>query len=154
MCRWDVSSIDSPDEWTSDYFHKDYRWKYEYTRDILTCILEQTLSAEAPKYETILELDRKVREKPLPPHLNVFMTADEEECTPSVYMRRCLLGQYRSVSEYLEIFAYLSGNLILSQHCSTSIGVSSPKRCWTIPPTHFAVPMRHPSWPPIVVLQV
>lgn len=59
---------------------------------------ELTLTAEAPQYQTVLELDRKVREKTLPPHLNVFMSPEDEHCTPSVYMRGCLLGQYRSVS--------------------------------------------------------
>ncbi|KAF6762713.1 fungal-specific transcription factor domain-containing protein [Ephemerocybe angulata] len=75
-----------------------YRWKYEFARDIFPFLIEHTLAAEAPKYETILELDRKVREKTLPPHLNVFMNVDDDNCTPSVYMRRCLLGQYRSVA--------------------------------------------------------
>jgi hypothetical protein len=83
----------------SDWTVSDYRWKHEFSRDIFSCVLEQTLSAEPPKYETILELDRKVREKTLPPHLNSFMSVVEEDCTPSAYMRKCLLGQYRSVSE-------------------------------------------------------
>ncbi|TEB30149.1 hypothetical protein FA13DRAFT_1733962 [Coprinellus micaceus] len=75
-----------------------YRWKYEFSRDIFSTVLEQTLSARAPKYEVILELDRKVREKTLPPHLNSFMNLDDQNCTPSVYMRRCLLGQFRTVT--------------------------------------------------------
>lgn len=65
-------------------------------------MLELTLTAQAPQYQTILDLDRKVREKTLPPHLNIFMSSEDEHCTPSVYMRRCLLGQYRSVSESLK----------------------------------------------------
>lgn len=76
----------------------DYRWKYEFTKEIFSTVTELTLTAEAPQYQTVLELDRKVREKTLPPHLNVFMSPEDEHCTPSVYMRGCLLGQYRSVS--------------------------------------------------------
>jgi hypothetical protein len=61
-------------------------------------VTELTLTAEAPQYKIVLELDRKVREKTLPPHLNMFMSPEDEDCTPSVYMRGCLLGQFRSVS--------------------------------------------------------
>ncbi|TFK43632.1 fungal-specific transcription factor domain-containing protein [Crucibulum laeve] len=75
-----------------------YQWKYEFTKEIFASVLELTLTAKAPQYQTILDLDRKVREKTLPPHLNVFMSPEDEHCTPSVYMRRCLLGQYRSVT--------------------------------------------------------
>jgi hypothetical protein len=78
----------------------DYRWKYEFVKEILSVVLEQSLTAEAPQYRTILELDRKLREKRLPPHLNVFMSPEEERFTPSVYMRGCILGQYRAVSKY------------------------------------------------------
>ncbi|KAF8076284.1 fungal-specific transcription factor domain-containing protein [Lyophyllum atratum] len=74
-----------------------YRWKYEFTKEVFSTVTELTLTAEAPNYETVLELDRKVREKALPPHLNVFMNSEDEHCTPSEYMRGCLLGQYRTV---------------------------------------------------------
>ncbi|KAF9469100.1 fungal-specific transcription factor domain-containing protein [Collybia nuda] len=75
-----------------------YRWKYEFTKEIFSTVTELTLTAEPPRYQTVLELDRKVREKTLPSHLNVFMSPEDEHCTPSVYMRGCLLGQYRSVT--------------------------------------------------------
>ncbi|KAI3612460.1 hypothetical protein WG66_009912 [Moniliophthora roreri] len=75
-----------------------YQWKYEFCRDILPQVLELTLAAEPPSYETILYLDRQVREKILPPHLNTFMNGDEQHFTPSTYMRGCLLGSYRSVT--------------------------------------------------------
>ncbi|KAJ3987194.1 fungal-specific transcription factor domain-containing protein [Lentinula detonsa] len=75
-----------------------FQWKYEFCRDILAQVLELTLTAEPPSYQIILDLDRKIREKTLPPHLNVFMSAEDEHCTPAAYMRRCNLGQYRSVT--------------------------------------------------------
>lgn len=75
-----------------------YRWKYEFTKEIFASVIELTLTAEAPQYQTILELDRKVREKTFFPHLNAFISPEDEECTPSVYMKRSLLGQYRSIT--------------------------------------------------------
>ncbi|KAK0230819.1 hypothetical protein IW262DRAFT_1261635 [Armillaria fumosa] len=75
-----------------------YQWKYEFCKEIFSDILELTLTAEAPNYQTILELDRKVREKVLPPHLNVFMNPEDENCSPSAFMHGCLLGQYRTVT--------------------------------------------------------
>ncbi|KAJ7283756.1 fungal-specific transcription factor domain-containing protein [Mycena rebaudengoi] len=75
-----------------------YEWKYTFTRDVFSIITERTLTAESPTYETILELDRLVRAKTLPPYLNVFLGREDANCTPSVYMRGCLLGQFRSVA--------------------------------------------------------
>ncbi|EGO01985.1 hypothetical protein SERLA73DRAFT_177669 [Serpula lacrymans var. lacrymans S7.3] len=72
-----------------------WRWKHTFTRDVFMQVTELTLTAAPPSYETILELDRKVREKVLPPSLNVYCNTDDEFCTPSVYMRGRLLSQFR-----------------------------------------------------------
>jgi hypothetical protein len=56
-----------------------------------------TLSASVPSYSTVLELDRKIREKVLPQSLNVFFSQDDD-CTPSTYMRGSLLSQFRSIT--------------------------------------------------------
>ena len=85
--------------YNAELYYLDYRWKYEFTEEIFASVIELTLTAAAPQYQTILELDRKVREKTLFPHLNAFINPDDEECTPSVYMKRSLLGQYRTVSK-------------------------------------------------------
>ena len=77
-----------------------YRWKYEFAKEIFANVIESTLTAEPPSYQTILDLDRKVREKTLPAHLNVFMSPDDVNCTPSAYMRGCVLHTYRTVSKY------------------------------------------------------
>lgn len=115
----------------------DYRWKYEFIKDIISSVLEQTLTAEAPQYRTILELDRKIREKALPPHLNVFMSPEEEHFTPSVYMRGCILGQFRAVSEYIFPSSMLGSSLTPpSKLCCISTGAGSPRLCWTILLTH------------------
>lgn len=61
-------------------------------------MIELTLSAAPPSYETILDLDRIVRERTLPTSLNMYTAKDDDYCTPSVYMRGCLLSQFRSVT--------------------------------------------------------
>jgi len=92
-------TIQSSFTWKKLTLNTGYRWKYEFVKEILAGVLEQSLTAEAPQYNAILELDRKVREKKLPSHLNVVMSPEEEHFTPLVYMRSCILGQFRAVSE-------------------------------------------------------
>ncbi|KAL0949720.1 hypothetical protein HGRIS_009759 [Hohenbuehelia grisea] len=75
-----------------------YRWKYEFTKEIFTMISEITLAAEPPSYQTILDLDRKVREKTVPSHLNTFISGSDDELTPSAFMRGCLLSQFRAIT--------------------------------------------------------
>jgi hypothetical protein len=76
----------------------DYRWKYEYTKEVFTKIIEQTLSAKVPSYKVILELDRKVREKILPPNLNAQSSPQDDTFSPSAYMKGRLLTQFRAIS--------------------------------------------------------
>lgn len=81
------------------FCHLDYRWKYEFAKEVFASVIELTLTAETPHYQTILDLDRKVREKTFFPHLNAFISPDDDQSTPSVYMKQSLLGQYRSISK-------------------------------------------------------
>jgi hypothetical protein len=74
------------------------RWKFEFAKEIFALVAERTLAAEAPSYQTILELDRKLREKAPPPHLNYFLDPQVSGFSPAKYMKRCLLGIYRSHS--------------------------------------------------------
>ncbi|KJA29960.1 hypothetical protein HYPSUDRAFT_210788 [Hypholoma sublateritium FD-334 SS-4] len=75
-----------------------YRWKYEFAKDVFASVIELTLTAEAPSYQTILDLDKRVREKTFFPHLNAFINPEDDQSTPSVYMKQSLLGQYRSIA--------------------------------------------------------
>lgn len=77
----------------------DYRWKYEFAKDVFASVIELTLTAEAPSYQTILDLDKRVREKTFFPHLNAFINPEDDQSTPSVYMKQSLLGQYRSIGK-------------------------------------------------------
>ena len=65
-------------------------------KEIFAVTAEVTLTAKTPQYQAILELDRKVRAKLLPVHLSNFLEA--EQCSPSIYMQKCLLWHYRSAS--------------------------------------------------------
>jgi hypothetical protein len=73
-------------------------WKNNFSRKILASVIELTLTANTPSYDTILELDRKIREEPLPQALNGSMSKDDGYCPPSTYMRGCLLSQFRSIT--------------------------------------------------------
>lgn len=81
----------------------DCEWKYSFARDIMSVILEKTVTAVPPTYETILELDRLVREKSLPAHLNVF-AGPEESGGPSKYMRHCFLGILRAIGTHIPLW--------------------------------------------------
>lgn len=77
-----------------------WRWKHVFTRDVFSQVTELTLSAELPSYSTILELDRKVREKVLPPPLNLYLSSVQDNyTTPSAYIRGRILFQFRTTSE-------------------------------------------------------
>ncbi|KAF9226456.1 hypothetical protein BS17DRAFT_748181 [Gyrodon lividus] len=74
-----------------------FRWKYSFTKDVFIPVTELTLTATPPSYETILELDRKVREKVLPPSLNLYRSSSVDEyTTPTAYVRGRLLFQFRT----------------------------------------------------------
>lgn len=55
-----------------------------------------TLAAQPPSYKTILELDRKVREKILPPGFSVLKS--KEDASPSAYLQAGILSQVRTVT--------------------------------------------------------
>jgi hypothetical protein len=78
-----------------------FRWKYSFTKDVFIPVTELTLTATPPSYETILELDRKVREKVLPPSLNLYRSSSADEyTTPTAYVRGRLLFQFRTSSVF------------------------------------------------------
>jgi hypothetical protein len=59
-------------------------------------IIEQTLLAQPPSYQTILELDRKVRAKKLLSHLeDPFYDYDAD--SPAEYMHRNTITQLRTI---------------------------------------------------------
>ncbi|KAH8814718.1 fungal-specific transcription factor domain-containing protein [Flagelloscypha sp. PMI_526] len=79
------------------------RWKHEMVREHYSELLETILGTTPAKYETILELDRKIRAKALPGHLNTLLVDGVagnkvgENLTPREYMQTSILGVFRSM---------------------------------------------------------
>ncbi|KAH8825496.1 hypothetical protein DL96DRAFT_1530148 [Flagelloscypha sp. PMI_526] len=76
-----------------------FRWKHAAMRDCYLEVVETLLAATPPKYEVILELDRKVRAKEIPAHLNKIIVNAEDgpSLTAPEFMHRCILGVLRSI---------------------------------------------------------
>ncbi|KAL0072282.1 hypothetical protein AAF712_000044 [Marasmius tenuissimus] len=74
--------------------------KYRFSRDCFMAVIDATLTAKAPSYETVLELDRKVREFQLPIKPNVTIEEDGEDVyrSSSLTLRDFYGGQYRTVT--------------------------------------------------------
>ncbi|KAG2754657.1 hypothetical protein P692DRAFT_20950168 [Suillus brevipes Sb2] len=76
-----------------------WQWKHTFTRDVFSQVTELTLSADLPSYDTILELDKKVREQVLPPPLNLYRSSVQDDyTTPSAYVRGRILFQFRTTT--------------------------------------------------------
>lgn len=62
------------------------------------------VSAETPNYATIMDLDRKVREFPIPEDASAMAAlagpANDEQLTPAGIIMRCLRSHGREVREY------------------------------------------------------
>ncbi|KAH8825494.1 hypothetical protein DL96DRAFT_1734271 [Flagelloscypha sp. PMI_526] len=76
-----------------------FRWKHEAMRGCYLDVVERLLTATPAKYEVILELDRKVRMKEIPAHLNRILVDAEDgpNITAPEFMHTCMLGVARSM---------------------------------------------------------
>ncbi|KAH8825491.1 hypothetical protein DL96DRAFT_115096 [Flagelloscypha sp. PMI_526] len=76
-----------------------FRWKHEAFRDCYLDVVETLLAATPAKYEVILELDRKIRAKEIPAHLNriIVNAEDGPSLTAPEFMHTCILGVLRSM---------------------------------------------------------
>ena len=62
-------------------------WTWQYTR-LLHQVMTTAFGAKVPPYSTVLDLDRKVRDFPVPPHLRPNCTLPNfEQMLPSFFMR-------------------------------------------------------------------
>ncbi|KAF8624941.1 hypothetical protein AX17_006967 [Amanita inopinata Kibby_2008] len=66
------------------------RWQFRFAAECVAEVTARTLTAEAPSYATIMELDRKVREFPLP---EGFSNASPNDLATS--FQRCVLDHIR-----------------------------------------------------------
>ena len=61
-------------------------------------IVDALVNARAPTYETVLDLDRQIRQTTLPP-VRLYLRPDEDDYNnPSLCMQGYLMSQYRSIS--------------------------------------------------------
>jgi hypothetical protein len=78
--------------------------KHLFAKDIFYALAEATLVAKTPSYQTILDLDRKVRETPFSSHFRPYVTREEGEeefYSSSLSLRGFYACQHRPVSEYI-----------------------------------------------------
>lgn len=78
-------------------------WNIRFSIECIAEVASRTLTAEAPTYSTIMELDRKVREFPL--WEDAIKTASSEVpdnlegMSPAAAMTLCVMSHAREVSE-------------------------------------------------------
>ncbi|KAJ7837426.1 fungal-specific transcription factor domain-containing protein [Mycena olivaceomarginata] len=75
--------------------------KYQFSRDIWMALAEATLAAKPPGYNTVLELDRRVRELSVPDSYKPYPTradGEEEYFSSAGSLRGAYAGQYRAVT--------------------------------------------------------
>ncbi|KAJ7116327.1 fungal-specific transcription factor domain-containing protein [Mycena epipterygia] len=78
-----------------------WRSKYLFARDIWMALAEATLTAKAPGYATVLELDRRVRELSVPDSFKPYTTradGEEEYYSSAASLRGFYASQYRTVT--------------------------------------------------------
>lgn len=61
-------------------------------------MLKVTQAASPPSYKTILEIDRRIREMKLSPDLDPFLVEADRFASPKVFMKNCILTQFRMMS--------------------------------------------------------
>ncbi|KAJ7229993.1 fungal-specific transcription factor domain-containing protein [Mycena pura] len=78
-----------------------WRSKYIFSRDIWLALAEATLAAKTPGYDTVLELDRRVRELSVPDSFKPYPTradGEKEYHSSAASLRGFYASQYRTVS--------------------------------------------------------
>lgn len=75
-------------------------WAFRFAAECVADVAARTLTAEAPTYPTIMELDKKVREFPLPDGME---EGDDDEAREGGDMagsfQRCLLAHIKETSK-------------------------------------------------------
>lgn len=83
------------------FFFVVWRMKHHFGKDIFNSVADATLIAHAPSYNTILDLDKKVREISFPESFNPYVTKDVGEeifSSSSLSLRDFYASQHRTVS--------------------------------------------------------
>ncbi|KAJ3528129.1 hypothetical protein NM688_g8035 [Phlebia brevispora] len=81
-----------------DVFHGYWKWKFLFSQQVYSHVIDSLLGAKAPTYETVLDLDRRIRQTTLPA-VRLYLRPDEDDYTnPSLCMKGYLMSQYRSIT--------------------------------------------------------
>lgn len=79
----------------------DWKWKFLFSQQVYSLVIDSLLSAKVPTYETVLDLDRRIRQTTLPA-VRLYLRPDEDDYTnPALCMKSYLMSQYRSISQSL-----------------------------------------------------
>lgn len=79
----------------------DELWQFKFAAEVVAEVTARTLTAEAPTYATIMELDRKVREFPLPESMTSPSNGSGAAGSGEEYVfsfQRCVLDHVRETS--------------------------------------------------------
>ncbi|KAH9926912.1 fungal-specific transcription factor domain-containing protein [Fomitopsis serialis] len=75
-----------------------WHFKMLFSRDIYSPIVESMLAAKGPTYNTILDLDRRIRQMTLPP-IKLYLRPDDDDYNnPALCMKSYLMSHYRSLT--------------------------------------------------------
>lgn len=81
-----------------------------YGKNVFIKVIDTLLSAKPPNYETVLEMDRLIRQAELP-KIKLYLKPEEDDYTdPGACMRSYLMSQIRSICKsysYKPIFLAL-----------------------------------------------
>jgi hypothetical protein len=86
-------------------YHVVLSWGCRFAFQCVSEVAQRALAAEPPSYDTIMELDRKVREFPVPPEVTavvegIVSPSDDEEPIPlSTSMERFVMSNSREVGK-------------------------------------------------------
>lgn len=83
----------------------DHSWVWLFTR-LLHTVMTTAFGVKMPPYITILDLDRKIRDFPIPSHLRPNCHDSPELEPPELHMRRWWVLSSKEASEFFFVLGY------------------------------------------------
>lgn len=88
-----------------------HAWKFRYSASCLSISLQHIFRTRVPAYSAVLNLDKKIREFPLPPHLQSPIQSSEprrdwSEDTPRAMQQYCAVCQRESSKRSVILFLF------------------------------------------------
>ncbi|KIP01519.1 hypothetical protein PHLGIDRAFT_32525 [Phlebiopsis gigantea 11061_1 CR5-6] len=75
-----------------------WKWRFLFSQQVYAHVIDALVNAQAPTYETVLDLDRRIRQTTLPA-VRLYLRPDEDDYSnPGLCMKGYLMSQYRSIS--------------------------------------------------------